>query len=234
MRLATILRSARGRRVAVLAVALGLVGLVAPTAAFGGGTGPVTNYLEYTLGTKGKANKSLKAITIGFVNIEGGPFPCCPEATKGARAAVNYVNAALGGVGGHPVKLKTCFIRQAEEEGQRCGQLMANDKNVSVIVFGGVFVGNQSFYGVLKGKKPVIIGVSASPVDGNQKNVFALLGDQPHVLGPGERSPGIRSRRRRPQSSTRTSQGQFRPRTRRRRGSRTPVSRSPRSDSTRT
>jgi branched-chain amino acid transport system substrate-binding protein len=82
------------------------------------------------------------------------------------------------------VKLKTCFIRQAEEEGQRCGQLMANDKNVSVIVFGGVFVGNQSFYGVLKGKKPVIIGVSASPVDGNQKNVFALLGDQPHVLGP--------------------------------------------------
>ena len=34
-------------------------------------------------------------------------------ATAGAQMAVNYANAELGGVGGHPIQLVTCFIASA-------------------------------------------------------------------------------------------------------------------------
>ena len=67
-----------------------------------------------------------------------------PSATSTARAArrtstsrrrrasfapgVKMVNAELGGVHGHPLKLNECFWAQAEEEGVRCGQQMVNDK----------------------------------------------------------------------------------------------------------
>ena len=69
------------------------------------------------------------------------------------------VNAELGGIHGHPVRLHECFIAQAEEEGVRCGQQMANDRNVKVILYGAVIVGNQSIYATIKGSKPIIGGV---------------------------------------------------------------------------
>ena len=61
------------------------------------------------------------------------------------------VNAELGGVHGHPLKLNECFIAQAEEEGVRCGQQMANDRAVNVILYGAVVVGNQSIYATHQG-----------------------------------------------------------------------------------
>src|SRR3974377_2330184 len=41
-------------------------------------------------------------------------------APAGAQMAVSYANAELGGVGGHPIQLVTCFIASAEEEGTTC------------------------------------------------------------------------------------------------------------------
>ena len=77
--------------------------------------------------------------------------------------AVNYANAELGGVDGHPIQLVTCFIASAEEEGTGCAQKFLANNKISVIAMGGVAIGVQSFFGTLNGAKPVIDGVAATP-----------------------------------------------------------------------
>jgi branched-chain amino acid transport system substrate-binding protein len=150
----------------------------------GAGSKSVTNYLTYTDGKAGKADPSLPPVDIGWINQQGGQQTIGPLATAGAQMAVKYINAELGGVDGHPVALKTCFITSAEEEGTTCGQQMAADKQVSVIDLGGVAIGVQSFYSTIGTSKPVIDGVAATPIDAAQKNAVILFGDVTHVLGP--------------------------------------------------
>lgn len=144
----------------------------------------VTNYLAYVHGHAGKANSHLSKIHIGWVNQQGGQVVIGALATAGAQLAVKYVNSQLGGVGGHPVVLDTCFIKNAEEEGTTCGQKFANDKRVSVIGVGAVATGIQSFYSTIHGAKPVVAGVATTPVDGTQKNAAILFGDTAKILLP--------------------------------------------------
>jgi branched-chain amino acid transport system substrate-binding protein len=152
----------------------------------GGGAGAqaVTDYLAYTHGKAGPANKSLPPVYIGWINQQGGQSAIGPLATAGAQSAIKYINAELGGVGGHPVALKSCFITNAEEEGKTCAQQLLADKNVNVIDEGAVAIGIQPFYSTVAGAKPVIVGVAVTPVDSVQKNAVIYFGDVTHVLGP--------------------------------------------------
>ena len=158
--------------------------LPASTGTGGQGAQSVTNYLTYTGGKSGPADKSLPPVYIGYVNQQGGPTAVGLLATAGAQMAVNYANAELGGVGGHPIQLVTCFIASAEEEGTVCAQKFLANKKVNVIELGGVAIGVQSFFGTLGGAKPVIDGVAATPVDSVQKNAVILFGDATHILAP--------------------------------------------------
>lgn len=150
----------------------------------GAGAKSVTDYVSYTAGKAGKADSSLSPVQIGWINQQGGQVEIGALATAGAQLAVKLINSQLGGVGGHPVTLKTCFIRSAEEEGTTCGQQLAADKSVSVIDEGGVAIGVQPLYSTISGAKPVIAGVAATPIDSVQKNAAILFGDVTHVLGP--------------------------------------------------
>ena len=150
----------------------------------GAGAQSVTDYVEYTGGKAGKADESLPPVYIGWVNQQGGQVEIGRFATNGAELAIKYANAELGGVGGHPIQLKTCFIASAEEEGTTCGQKLVADNNVSVILEGGVAIGTQSLYSTIGGAKPVITGVAVTPVDAVQPNAVILFGDATHVLGP--------------------------------------------------
>jgi branched-chain amino acid transport system substrate-binding protein len=158
----------------------------APASAGTGGQGAqsVTDYLTYVGGTAGPANQSLPPVYIGFVNQQGGPTAVGLLATAGAEMAVKYANAELGGVGGHPIQLVTCFIASAEEEGTTCAQKFLADKNIHVVDMGGVAIGVQSFYATLHGALPVIDGVSATPIDTTQPNAVILFGDATHILPP--------------------------------------------------
>ena len=93
------------------------------------------------------------------------------------------VNAELGGVHGPSAQAERVLLAEAEEEGVRCGQQMANDK-VKAILFGFVSVGNQSLYATIKGTNPIIGGVTANAVDPTAKNAYSLNGSQTSVLGP--------------------------------------------------
>ncbi|MCC9707440.1 ABC transporter substrate-binding protein [Streptomyces sp. MNU76] len=142
----------------------------------------VTDYLDYVDGKAGKADAGLDPVTLGWVNVEGGPGGN-PEATLGARAAVKYVNDELGGIGGHPLKLNVCTVVSAEEEGQKCGQQLLGDKEVSAIGVGNLYLGDASFNSVIAGKKPVLVGVATGPTMPTAKNTFSTFGDLPHIFG---------------------------------------------------
>jgi len=150
----------------------------------GAGSKSVTNYLAYTGGKAGPANPKLPPVYIGWINQQGGQQQIGPLATVGAQTAVKYVNAQLGGVDGHPVKLVECFVRSADEEGATCAQQFLANKSVAVIDEGAVAIGIQPFYSTLGGAKPVIVGVATTPVDSVQKNAVIYFGDVTHVLGP--------------------------------------------------
>ncbi len=184
MRLVGIRRAVRGRRGIALATAicLGLGVSVAAAVAATAPSGTVLNYSTY-VGGKGKAKGT--PITIGFINGQGGPPNFnFPQATRVIEAGVKMLNAELGGIHGHPVVLNECFIAQAEEEGVRCAQQMANSSATNVILYGAVVVGNQSIYATLKGSKPILGGVTANPADPTAKNAYFLNGSQVSVLGP--------------------------------------------------
>jgi branched-chain amino acid transport system substrate-binding protein len=150
----------------------------------GAGESSVTDYVDYVGGTAGKADPKKSTIYIGWLNQEGGQQEIGAAATDGADLAVKLANEQLGGIDGHPVALKKCFIRNAEEEGTTCGQKLGNDDSVTAINVGGVAIGIQPFYSTIGGKKPVIVGVAVTPVDTVQKNASILFGDVTHVLGP--------------------------------------------------
>jgi branched-chain amino acid transport system substrate-binding protein len=150
----------------------------------GAGSQSVTNYLSYVGGKAGAANASLPPVTIGFVNQQGGQQAIGPLATTGAQIAVKYINTELGGIDGHPLVLKTCFIRSAEEEGTTCAQGFLANKSISVIDEGAVAIGDQSFQSTIGSSKPVIVGVAVTPIDGAKASNVVLFGDATHVLGP--------------------------------------------------
>ena len=150
----------------------------------GAGAASVTNYLTYVDGKAGKANPSLPPVTVGWVNQQGGQQVIGALATDGAELAVKYINDQLGGIDGHPLALDTCFITSAEEEGTTCGQKFLANKSISVIDVGAVAIGIQSLYSTLGSAKPVITGVSVTPVDSTKANAVILFGDVTHVLGP--------------------------------------------------
>jgi branched-chain amino acid transport system substrate-binding protein len=150
----------------------------------GAGAQSVTDYLSYVDGKAGAANPSLPPVTIGFVNQQGGQQSIGPLATTGAQIAVKYINTELGGIDGHPLKLSTCFIRSAEEEGTTCGQQFLADKSISVIDEGAVAIGDQSLQSTIGSAKPTIVGVAVTPIDGAKPNNVVLFGDATHVLGP--------------------------------------------------
>src|SRR5207237_5745337 len=132
----------------------------------GAGSKSVTDYLSYVNGKAGKADQSLPPVTIGFVNQQGGQQQIGPLASTGAQIAVKYINTELGGIDGHPLVLKTCFVRSAEEEGTTCGQQFLANKSISVIDEGAVAIGDQSFQSTIGTAKPVIVGVAVTPIDG--------------------------------------------------------------------
>jgi branched-chain amino acid transport system substrate-binding protein len=175
----------RSRRAIITFGALLVALAVSLPVAFGGAVAPaaVTNYAAF-VGTKpGKANPKLKPVVIGMVNLQGGQVQVGPLWTPAIETTIRFANAELRGADGHPIILKKCFIKSAEEEGTRCGQQMANDKRVSVVLWGGVVIGNQSFYSAVK-PKPVVGGVIVSPIDERYKQGFGLFGSGTSVLSP--------------------------------------------------
>ncbi len=143
----------------------------------------ITDYVAYTKGTDGPADMSLEPVKIGWVNNEGGSIaPIGETSTKAADLAVQYINEHTGGIGGHPLELVKCFVKNAEEEGLACAQQFLNDPSINVISYGGVSVGSDTIASTLAGAKPVIMAFANNPSDQTNPNTWTLFGSGPFAL----------------------------------------------------
>jgi branched-chain amino acid transport system substrate-binding protein len=120
-------------------------------------------------------------IVIGYVNEQGGT-PSFPEATIGADAAVDYVNAVLGGVRGQPVALHPCFVVNPGD-GERCAAELLADDRVDVVLTGTISRETLSrpLLAALRGRKPVVVA--------NPLTTAELVADDAYAFTPGP--PGI-------------------------------------------
>jgi ABC-type branched-subunit amino acid transport system substrate-binding protein len=130
---------------------------------------------EFTGGTAGAAKSSLSPVKIGLIaNVEGPVAQ--PYLAKVVTAAVKFINAKLGGVGGgHPLELVTCTFGGTAQAGQLCGQKFANDPSVKFVLYPGGTVGGPEMHAANNGAK-VYLCTTASPTDTDVKNEFCTAG----------------------------------------------------------
>jgi branched-chain amino acid transport system substrate-binding protein len=128
-------------------------------------------YSKFTDGKQGSTKAKATPVVIGFMNDQGG-VPSFPESTAAAKAAVKFVNAKLGGVGGHPVQLSTCLVT-SEPEGGTCAEQFLS-KKVPLIIEGGGNIGGTTFHQTIAGKIPTVIADPASSADASAKNAYGV------------------------------------------------------------
>ena len=118
--------------------------------------------------SEGPADESLEPVRIGMMNQENDPVGSFPEAREAAEGAVDYINAELGGIDGHPVELVVC-AQASPEEAQACAQELSADDLVSVVNMVNIWTLTFDFYGTM-GDTPVIGGLPLFDTDYNAAN----------------------------------------------------------------
>jgi branched-chain amino acid transport system substrate-binding protein len=117
------------------------------------------------------ADPSLEPVRVGLVNMDSGS-PSYPGIAEGFAAGVAYVNAELGGIDGHPLEVVSCSVAGDAETSQRCGQELANDSSV-VLVVAGINFTPGPLYSALEASGTAIIGrVPPTPADSTPANLF--------------------------------------------------------------
>jgi branched-chain amino acid transport system substrate-binding protein len=74
-----------------------------------------------------------KPVKIGLINQENETV-AFPEGSKAAKAAVAYLNAERGGIGGRPVELELCTTGDSAESAVACANKFANDDSVPLVI----------------------------------------------------------------------------------------------------
>jgi branched-chain amino acid transport system substrate-binding protein len=186
-------RAARRVGVVTAVTALVVAGVAAasgsarPTAdaPSGAAVAPITNYVKYIAGKSGPANPKLAPVEIGWVNNQGGQLVIAGTApTAGAQTAVKWINKHGGGIGGHPVKLAECYVKNTEAEGLNCAQQFLNNRSIHAIAYGALAVGANTIDKTVAGKKPIFATISINPSDVTTKNLFVLYTAVPYIVYP--------------------------------------------------
>tara|TARA_Y100001970_G_scaffold122357_1_gene151662 strand:- start:3109 stop:4500 length:1392 start_codon:yes stop_codon:yes gene_type:complete len=131
------------------------------------------------------ADESLPPVRIGLLNQENDPVGSFPEIRLGLEAAVGYINAELGGIGGHPIELVTC-LQNSIPKAQECAQDLATSDLVSVINGVNIWTFAFDFYGTM-GETPVIGGLPLFAADYNQPNARYFNGGSVQVYSAAAR-----------------------------------------------
>ncbi|MDP9026781.1 MAG: ABC transporter substrate-binding protein [Actinomycetota bacterium] len=107
-------------------------------------------------------------VVFGALNLESGPVTF-PEALLAEQAAISYVNAYKGGIGGHPIKLVTCQTDGSPATSQRCANQILDQKPVAIL--GAADTGAPGAIPVwANANLPYLGGIGFTPVEQNYKN----------------------------------------------------------------
>ncbi|WP_328842740.1 ABC transporter substrate-binding protein [Streptomyces sp. NBC_00258] len=137
--------------------------------------GAVKTALAYTGGTAGKADASKTPIVIGWMNQDSGGASAVPWYSESVRTAVKFLNDELGGIDGHPLKLKECIVGTDPEQGQACAQRFLNDDAIKVMFAGEASGAQASFMAGIGNSNKPFVGLSPlAPDEAKLKNAFFL------------------------------------------------------------
>lgn len=107
-------------------------------------------------------------IVFGTLDVASGPVTF-PEVLAAEKAAVEYVNAYLGGIGGHPIKLVSCETDGTPATSQRCANQILDQKPVAII--GGADVGSPGAIPIWQGADLAYLGgIPFTPVEQGYAN----------------------------------------------------------------
>ncbi|SNQ47891.1 putative Branched-chain amino acid transport system substrate-binding protein [Frankia canadensis] len=119
----------RRQRRLLTVVAMSTAGLVAVAACGSGGSSTASS----PTGSTGANAATGSPVVIGFINQTTGQQAAYPEMTVAAQAAIKYVNAELGGAGGHRVDMHVCNTDGTPTQTQSCAQKLAAEKPLLVV-----------------------------------------------------------------------------------------------------
>ncbi len=154
-------------RTGVLVATVACFGL-ALTGCAGGSTGTPTESTEAAdpLGTPNAASGD--PIVFGTLDLASGPVTF-PEVLAAQQAAVEYVNAYLGGINGQPIKLVTCETDGAPATSQRCANQILDQEPVAIV--GGADIGSPGAMPIWETADLAYIGgIPFTPVEQNSPN----------------------------------------------------------------
>jgi branched-chain amino acid transport system substrate-binding protein len=95
-------------------------------------------------------------LRVGMINQENTPLGSFPEIRLGAKAAVDWINAELGGVDGRPIELVPCITTFSPETSRSCAQQLVNDGVVAVL--GGIDITSNGSLPVLEQNQLAYVG----------------------------------------------------------------------------
>ena len=109
---------------------------------------------------------------LGIQNAEGDPAGSFPEYSKGALAAVDYVNAELGGLNGRPIKVELCKMAITPDDSQRCANELSAS-GVDMVLSTLNFFGNH-FPMYTGANIPVLVGSPITVGDFTTQGAYAI------------------------------------------------------------
>jgi branched-chain amino acid transport system substrate-binding protein len=122
-----------------------------------------------------EADTTLEPIKIGIINQEDSPAGSFPELRFAADAAVNFINAELGGVEGRPIELFPCATNFSVESSQGCAQELVLEEVVALV--GGLDVLASGALPVLEQNGlPIVGGIPAGLAEQRSPSSFAFSG----------------------------------------------------------
>jgi branched-chain amino acid transport system substrate-binding protein len=121
------------------------------------------------------ADETLEPIKIGMINQENTAAGSFPELRFAAEAAINFINAELGGVDGRPLELYPCITTFSVESSQSCAQELVLEEVVALV--GGIDVLVQGALPVLEQNGlPIVGGIPAGLAEQRSPSSFAFSG----------------------------------------------------------
>lgn len=122
---------------------------------------------------QGGSRPSGEPVVVGFINVEGVPDISIPEIRAGSEAAVAYLNAESGGLGGRPIELEVCITTGAPESSAACAHKMVAQRVVAVL--GGVDLGSAASLPILTAAGIAYLGLTPLlPADFTTNGAFTL------------------------------------------------------------
>jgi branched-chain amino acid transport system substrate-binding protein len=180
----------KSRRIAIGAAALAVVTITSACSSSGSSgssnsTGAPSDAksssaVDPVLGAEKKATGT--PLTIGYITDGKSAAIDFTALQQTAQAAAKYVNAHLGGVGGHPITLKVCETQQVPARATDCANQMVQ-ANVPVVLNDLTGVGSTIVPIIAKANIPYVAFSGSTAPELTTKNVYSLTGSIASFLG---------------------------------------------------